>query len=209
MPDEKEIGWTVQRLEENEERISELEKWRKAHENVLHKVGIDKIFEDFKKEIAELKTVYAGHGVMINDNLQAIAELKSVLTKSLREIGNYLDTDRFEYLINELSGEKTVGSNSIALNTQTETCGKSLKSDSKPEEPTDDYSIPTIDKKGRAYYIIPEEKYKRLIGQIDEFLEDFDELIETGQEIGDRRGRYIHILDLIDKREKWEEKSKE
>lgn len=36
---------------------------------------------------------------------QEISELKEVLRKSIKEIGNYLDTNRFEYLLSQLGGD--------------------------------------------------------------------------------------------------------
>jgi len=57
-----------------------------------------------ESKIEALEKTLERHGEMLVEDEDRYDKLESVLKKSLTEIGNYLDTNRFEYLIKELSG---------------------------------------------------------------------------------------------------------
>ena len=76
-----------------------------VHENLPMEMSPEwKAITKCESKIEALEKTLERHGEMLVEDEDRYDKLESVLKKSLTEIGNYLDTNRFEYLIKELSG---------------------------------------------------------------------------------------------------------
>ena len=85
-----------------ESRIEALE--QKVDLLIVARISLTKRIIDHEERMQKLEQTIERHGEMLVEDEDRYDKLESVLKKSLTEIGNYLDTNRFEYLIKELSG---------------------------------------------------------------------------------------------------------